>query len=74
MILWALQLTGKNALATGPGRTLGAALRTVGLQLRPARGTAASSGASPFCGNVQGNCAAMIDMMTRERASRLCGG
>jgi hypothetical protein len=28
----------------------------------------------PFCDNVHGNCAAMIDMMTRERASRLCGG
>jgi|HubBroStandDraft_6_1064221.scaffolds.fasta_scaffold101739_2 hypothetical protein len=46
MILWALQRRGKNALATGPGRALGAALRTMGLQLRPARGTAASSGAS----------------------------
>jgi hypothetical protein len=46
MILWALQLRGKNALATGPARALGAALRTVGLQLRPARGTADGSGAS----------------------------
>ena len=44
MILWALQRMGKNALATGPGQALGAALRTVGLQLRPARGTAAGSG------------------------------
>ena len=46
MILWALQRMGKNALATGPGQALGAALRTVGLQLRPARGIAASREAS----------------------------
>jgi hypothetical protein len=74
MILWALQLRGKNALATGPARALGAALRTVGLQLRPAAAQGMVVGRLPSCDNVHGNCAAMIDMMTRERARRLCGG
>jgi hypothetical protein len=67
MLLWALQRTGKNALATGPGRALGAALRTVGLQLRPAHGIAARSEASSLLiANPEGQPAQFSDGLTHK--------